>query len=104
VLLGGRWFTAPATQGPWSYVPGTQLPSDFSRIPITSPVEPVLAAVPGTPQAAEAVIDNSIPQTTSIALGTAMTPLQIDGAPQRAPIAGTSLQYVRNRPLPLPRL
>ena len=104
LLLGGRWFTAPATQGPWTYVPGKQLPADFTRIPLTSPVEPVLAAVPGTAQAAEAVIDNSIPQTTSVAIGAAMAPMQIDGTPQLAAIPGTTMQYVRNAPIPVVRL
>jgi len=104
VLLGGRWFVAPATEGPWTYVSGKQLPADFANIPRESPVENVLAAVPGTPQAAEALIDNSIPQTTSVAIAAAMAPIGIDGAPKLAPIGGTSMQYVLNAPIPVIRL
>jgi hypothetical protein len=103
VLISGRWFTAPATMGPWTYVPGTQLPADFSQIPLDSPVEPVLASVPGTPQAQEAVIENSVPQTGAVALTTTMPAPEIDGAPLMGPIAGTSLQYVTNASIPIIR-
>ena len=104
VLLGGRWFTAPATYGPWTYVPGDQLPADFRRIPEDSPVEPVLASVPGTPQAAEALIENSVPQTAAVSLSAQMPAPAYDGAPQLLPIAGTSLQYVFNSPVPVIRV
>ena len=104
LLLGGRWFTAPSTIGPWSYVPASQLPPDFKNIPLDSPMEPVLASVPGTPQAAEALIDNSIPQTTSVALSTAIAPLAIDGTPKLVAISGTSMQYVQNAPIPIIRV
>jgi hypothetical protein len=103
VLISGRWFTAPATMGPWTYVPGTQLPADFSQIPLDSPVEPVLASVPGTPQAQEALIENSVPQTGAVALTTTMPAPEIDGAPLMGPIAGTSLQYVTNASIPIIR-
>jgi len=103
VLLSGRWFSAPGTSGPWTYVPGSRLPNDFRDIPLDSPAEPVLASVPGTPQAREAVIDNSIPQTASVSRSATMPAPAIDGAPQMAPIAGTSLSYVLNSPIPIIR-
>lgn len=104
VLLGGRWFTAPATYGPWSYVPGSQLPADFRNIPEDSPVEPVLASVPGTPQAAEAVIENGVPQTGAVSRSATMPQPEFDGTMQLEPIAGTDLKYVFNSPVPVIRV
>lgn len=103
VLLSGRWFSAPSLNGPWSFVPSDQLPADFSRIPAKgSPASVVLASVAGTPQAQEAVIANSIPQTASISLKNppSFTP-QFDGPPQWASISGTTLQYVVNARSPV---
>ena len=53
-LIAGRWFAAPDLTGPWSFAT-QRLPADFSRIPLDHPRSHVLASVPGTPQAAEAV-------------------------------------------------
>src|SRR5205823_635010 len=66
VLVSGRWFRARSMDGPWEYVPGASLPPDFAKIPEASPSGPVLASVPGTVQAQEAVIANSIPQTAAV--------------------------------------
>ena len=57
----------------------------------------MLPSVAGTPQAREALIANTIPQTAAVPLanGPSFTP-SFDGAPQRAPIAGTSLSYIVN--------
>jgi hypothetical protein len=103
VLLSGRWFTAPATYGPWTYVPGAELPADFSQIPLDSPVEPVLASIPGTPQAAEAALENGIPQTGAVPITTTMPAPEVDGAPLMAKISGTSLSYLTNASLPIIR-
>jgi hypothetical protein len=102
-LISGRWFTAPALIGPWKYVPGAQLPLDFWHIPLDSPVEPVLASVPGTPQAQEALIENSVPQTGAVSLTTVMPAPVIDGAVVMKAIPGTNLSYVANAPLPIIR-
>jgi hypothetical protein len=101
VLLAGRWFAAPSLQGPWEYVPGSRLPSDFASIPDTSPKENVKASVPGTTQAAEALIANSIPQSSKIERAAVMPDPQIDGAPQLRPIEGTPLSYVVNSGTPI---
>ncbi len=42
------------------------MPPDFAKIPVDSPKATVLASVPGTPQAQEGLIANSIPQTATI--------------------------------------
>ncbi|MBO3714563.1 MAG: hypothetical protein J5X23_06195 [Candidatus Accumulibacter sp.] len=101
-LLSGRWYRAAALSGPWAHVPSTALPADFSRIPKSAPAGVVLPSVAGTPQAQEALIANSIPQTATVPLsnGPRFTPV-FDGAPQFAAIAGTSLQYVRNADVPI---
>src|SRR5262249_9249208 len=99
LLISGRWFRAGSLTGPWSYVAGNELPADFHRIPPSGSAGQVLAAVAGTPQAKEAVIANSIPQTALIPRqgGPTFTPA-FDGTPQLRPIEGTPLQYVWNSP------
>ena len=89
VLLSGRWFRAAALTGPWTFVASDALPADFARIPPQSLAGAVLPTVAGTPQAQEAVIENSIPQTATVPLknGPTFTP-SFDGPPQFAPIAG----------------
>jgi len=88
--------------GPWAYVPGRELPADFAWIPDDSPKENVKASVPGTPQAREAHIANSIPQTATVKRSEAkLTGLVIDGAPKMSPISGTPLQYVVNSATPI---
>ena len=105
VLLSGRWFRGPSFSGPWEYVPGTSLPPDFANMPDTSPKENVKASIPGTPQAQEMLIANSIPQTTEVPRNTKLDPPpQIDGPPQVQPIPSTSLSYVVNSPTPIIRV
>jgi hypothetical protein len=102
ILLSGRWYRSQALTGPWTYVASADLPSDFHRIPATSPAHIVLASVAGTPQAQEAVIANSIPQTATVPRvnGPRFAPV-FDGAPQFRAIEGTPLQYVVNTPTPI---
>ena len=105
VLMSGRWFRSAALAGPWTFVASDALPADFARIPPHSLAGAVLPTVAGTPQAQEAVISNSIPQTATVPLknGPTFTP-SFDGPPQFAPIQGTSLSYVVNSSEPLIRV
>lgn len=102
VLMSGRWFRSAALSGPWTFVPGNSLPADFARIPPQSLAGAVLPTVAGTPQAQEAVISNSIPQTATVPLkgGPTFTP-SFDGPPQYATIPGTPLSYVVNSSEPV---
>jgi hypothetical protein len=103
VLMAGRWFRAPGLAGPWTFVASNALPPSFRQIPAKgTPASIVLASVAGTPQAQEAVIANSIPQTAAVGRtgGPTFTP-QFDGAPQWQPVAGTPLRYVTNSKVPL---
>jgi hypothetical protein len=64
-LVSGRWFSAPDFNGPWTFA--TQaLPEDFKKIPVEHPRSRVLASVPGTDEAAEAVLLAQVPQTARI--------------------------------------
>jgi hypothetical protein len=102
VLISGRWYRGSSERGPWEYVSGRALPGDFAKIPDDSPKENVKASVPGTPQAAEALIADEIPQTAKVDLNeTTMTEPEFDGEPKLAAIAGTPLQYVVNASLPV---
>ncbi len=103
VLLSGRWFRAATLQGPWQFVSGDRLPRDFARIPENHPKGDVLASVPGTPQAREAVIANDIPQTATISRG-AQLDVRYDGAPKLKAIEGTPLQYMVNASVPVIRV
>ena len=105
LLLAGRWFTSAALSGPWTFVASNALPADFARIPPHSLAGAVLPSVSGTPQAREAVIANSIPQSATVPRknGPKFTP-NFDGPPQYAAVADTSLSYVVNSSEPVIRV
>ncbi len=105
VLFSGRWYRARALQlGPWDYVAAGSLPGDFALIPPDHATAPVRAAVPGTPQAREAVIANSVPEVATVTRSAASLEITYDGDPSFQPIAGTSLQYAVNSPVPVIRV
>ena len=64
-LVAGRWFSSPGFEGPWTFATPT-LPADFQKIPLEHPRSRVLASVPGTAQAAEAVLLAQVPQTARV--------------------------------------
>ncbi len=101
VLISGRWFSAASSKGPWAYVVPASLPGDFASIPPDSPKSGVLASIPGTPEAKESLIANSIPQTAAVDSTQAALTVTYDGAPQFAAIDGTKLQYAKNTPVPV---
>jgi hypothetical protein len=99
VLLSGRWFSAESLDGPWVYVPGDQLPEGFAEIPFESDKGYLLASVPGTEQANEAVLDNQIPQTSVIERSEAKLEVEYDGDPKFEPIKDTDgLELAVNTP------
>jgi hypothetical protein len=103
VLLAGRWFRSTALTGsPWTFVPSNALPAGFAQIPKGSLAAAVLPSVAGTPEAQEAVIANTVPQTVTVPLknGPKFTP-SFDGAPQYSPIPNTALTYVMNSSVPV---
>lgn len=102
-LISGRWFKAPSLDAgaTWTFVPGASLPPDFAQIPSDHPRANVLVSVPGTPQAKEAAIAASIPQTATIQRGAATLSVNFDGAPQFKPIDSTPMQYAVNTATPV---
>lgn len=96
-LVSGRWFSGASIAGPWAYVPPDQLPGAFMMIPADSPKENVLASIPGSAQAQEAAISNTVPQMARVPLTqTLPPPVAIGGKPEWKPIAGTSIQVMAN--------
>ena len=105
ILLAGRWFRGKSLEGgPWTFVDGNGLPEGFARIPENSEKAGVLASVPGTAPAKEALIANSIPQTATITRSEAHLEVQYDGEPQFKEIRGTELQYAVNTATPVIRV
>ncbi len=101
VLISGRWFKAASLSGPWSFVDAAEMPPDFAKIPVDSPKATVLASVPGTPQAKEGLIANSIPQTATITRSEAKLTVVYDGEATFVPIEGTSMLYAKNTSVPV---
>ena len=64
-LVAGRWFSAPDFTGPWTFAT-TSLPEEFKKISLEHERSRVLASVPGTDQAIEAVLAAQIPQTARV--------------------------------------
>ncbi|MGH9561559.1 MAG: hypothetical protein ACRD3S_08895, partial [Terracidiphilus sp.] len=97
VLLSGRWFRSKELSGPWTYA-GGDLPADFQKIPDNSPKARVLASVPGTIEAADAVMLAQIPTTAIVnkAEAEAKAEVTYDGPPQFQPIENTPLEYAVN--------
>ncbi|HWC16613.1 MAG TPA: hypothetical protein VG498_06345, partial [Terriglobales bacterium] len=101
VLISGRWFKSGSLNGEWGFVDGNAIPAEFTKIPADSGKASVLASVPGTPQAQEALIANSIPQTATITRSEAKLTVAYDGEATFVPISGTSLKYARNTSVPV---
>jgi hypothetical protein len=95
-LVAGRWFTAPGLGGHWTFAT-PNLPEDFKRISLEHPRSRVLASVPGTQQAAEAVLLAEIPQYARVNKKEIQAPeVAYNGDPQYENIQGTQLQRAAN--------
>jgi hypothetical protein len=95
-LVAGRWFSAPDFTGPWTFAT-TSLPEDFKKIPLEHERSRVLASVPGTDQAAEAVMLASMPQTARVNKKEVKAPdVVYQGQPQFQAIEQTSVQRAVN--------
>jgi hypothetical protein len=98
-LTSGRWFRAKSLDGPWSYA-SADLPSDFAKIPEDHPRSHVVASVPGSQEAEDAVLLAQVPTTAIVnrAEVEAQAKVTYDGEPQFKPVEQTSLQYATNTP------
>ena len=98
-LTAGRWFRADGLGGPWAFATN-DLPADFARIPRNSPAAQVLASVPGTEEARDAVLLAQVPTTVTVnpAAAAAAVKVTYAGTPQFVVIEGTTLYYATNTP------
>ena len=95
-LVAGRWFSSPGLDGPWTFAT-PNMPAAFKQIPLEHPRSRVLAAVPGTDQAAEAVLLASIPQTARVSRKELKAPdVAYQGDPKFEPIPSTSVARAVN--------
>jgi hypothetical protein len=94
-LVAGRWFSAPGFTGPWTFAT-PRLPADFSKIPLDHPRSRVLASVPGTPQAAEAVLLADVPQTARVQKTLQAPEVAYQGPPHFQPIENTTVARAVN--------
>ncbi len=95
-LVAGRWFSAPDFEGPWTFATPS-LPPDFKKIPLEHERSRVLASVPGTDEAAEAVMLAQIPQTARVSKKDTKAPeVAFQGDPQFVPITPTTVTRAVN--------
>jgi hypothetical protein len=95
-LISGRWFSAPDFTGPWTFAT-TKLPEDFKKVPLSHARSRVLASVPGTDQAAEAVLLAQIPETARVSKKDIKAPdVEYQGEPQFQPIEQTKVSRATN--------
>ena len=95
-LVAGRWFSADSFNGPWTFAT-TNLPPDFKDIPLEHPRSRVLASVPGTEQAAEAVLLAQVPQTARVNKKEVKAPdVAYQGEPKFETIPPTSVSRAVN--------
>ena len=94
-MAAGRWFRAKALAGPW--LPATKdLPADFAAIPDDGPWSDIREAVPGTPEAKDAVLLASIPRKAVVNRNEAKVDVTYDGSPVFRAIEKTQVEYAAN--------
>ena len=102
VLASGRWFNSNATSGPWTFVPASQLPPEFAQLKSDGgKLSSVMASVPGTTAAKEAVVNSALVHTVVLNRSTAQCDVKFAGTPTFAPIQGTGMQYATNASQPV---
>lgn len=94
-LVSGRWFAAEDLRGPWSFAT-PKLPADFQKIPVDHPRGRVLASVPGTAQAREAVLLAQVPTQATVKRSAATAEVVYQGPPEFSSIDGTEMAYAAN--------
>ncbi|MGE5346262.1 MAG: hypothetical protein ACM3JH_09930 [Acidithiobacillales bacterium] len=96
-LAAGRWFRAKDLAGPWTAAT-TSLPPDFQAIPKNHPKAGVLASVPGTQEADDAILVASIPRAGVVDRVMATVTVTYDGEPKFEPIEKTGVSFAVNTP------
>ena len=93
-LLAGRWFRTRG-QGALEFC-SDALPDDFARIPPEHPAGRVLASVPGTNEAADALSGHRLPHEATVKRGSIRLEVSYLGAPRFDAIPGTALEAASN--------
>ena len=95
-LVTGRWFSAPDFNGPWTFATPS-LPEDFQKIPLEHERSRILASVPGSDEAIEAVVLADVPKTARVDRNALKAPEVVyQGEPQFGTIEKTSVQRAIN--------
>ena len=97
-LTSGRWFRASELVSNQWTAATTSLPEDFQKIPPAHPRAHVLAAVAGTRQAEEAVLQASIPHAATVQRKSAKAEAKYVGEPKFKAIPDTGVEYATNTP------
>ena len=97
LLLAGRWYYSKSLKdGDWKFSEPDQLPAEFKDIPVGSDMNDVRASIPGTTEANNALLEQSIPQTATIDRKTAKFEVTYDGNPKFEKIEGTDISNAVN--------
>lgn len=95
LLVAGRWFRTMNRNGPWTAA-ADSLPAEFARIPADGPQADVLASVPGTREAQDALLLAAVPHKSTVTRADVSLEVTYDGAPRFLPVDGTSMTYAVN--------
>lgn len=101
LLISGRWFQAQSVGGPWTFVEPADLPDVFAKISPDSERGSVLAAVAGTDQAEDAVLEAYIPQTATVDRASTKLQVEYDGEPWFEKVSDSSVEYAVNTTTPV---
>jgi hypothetical protein len=104
LLISGRWYVSQKFEGPWKYVHPEKVPQSFKDIPSDSEKSHLLASIPGTSEANEAILDAQIPETAVIKRSEASLTVEYDGEPEFEAIEGTKMDYAVNTSTPVIRV
>lgn len=97
ILIAGRWYHSKTLKdGDWIFAEPESLPEDFAKIPESSDMSTVRASIPGTPEAKDALLEQSIPQTATVDRKTATVEVKYDGEPEFNKVENTSVSYAKN--------
>jgi len=97
VLLAGRWFHSKTLKdGDWKFQEPSELPEEFTKIPATSDMSTVRASIPGTEEAKNSLLEQSIPQTATVDRKTATVEVKYDGDPEFNLVEGTEVSVAAN--------
>jgi hypothetical protein len=97
ILISGRWYTSKDLKGmKWSFISPEDLPANFAKIPEQSDISDVRYSVPGTQEAQDAMLENSIPQTAEVDRKTATVEVKYDGNPKFKKIESNAVSYAEN--------